>query len=241
MNDETKLLLRENLERVRNRIASAAVRAGRAPSSVALVAITKSVSAEIADLLFTLGAVDLGENRVQELLLKSARIPGARWHLVGPLQSNKIRKAILHSTLLHAVDDGELLPKLQRAGAEEGRVVRCLLEVNVSAEATKHGIAPDATAATLESARDFANVQIAGLMTMAPANATVPEIRNIFRTLRNNRDACARAGLFAGGGEGELSMGMSGDYEIAVEEGATLVRVGSALFDKINTPSTAHP
>lgn len=233
MNTNPDPVLRENLENVRARIAAAAARAGRAPGDVALVAITKSVTAEIAAQLFELGVRDLGENRVQELQKKAAAIPAVRWHLVGPLQTNKIRKAILSSHLLHAIDDTELYSSIQRIAAEENRIVKCLLEVNISGEATKHGIVASAAARALEQARAHDRLRIEGLMTMAPAAAGASEIREVFINLRKLRDEAQSRGLFAPGARGELSMGMSNDYEIAVEEGSTLVRVGSALFERL--------
>lgn len=233
--DATRSVLQENLASIRARIAAAATRAGRPASSVTLVAITKSVTSDVAAHLYALGAADLGENRVQELVTKAAAVPGARWHLVGPLQSNKARKAIAHSQLLHAVDSPELFPPLQRIAAEENCIVRCLLEVNISGEATKHGIAPGAVSSVLQQSKLYDRVEVRGLMTMAPAGAPAAEIRNIFSSLRILRDEGLARGFFHGAGE--LSMGMSEDFEIAVEEGATLVRVGSALYKNLQFPS----
>lgn len=219
-------------------IGEASARAGRDPGEVTLVAVTKSVNATIAARLVAAGHHDFGENRVQELVTKAAALSGVRWHLIGPLQSNKIRKAIRTAHLLHAIDSKELYQPIDRIAGEEGRAVSFCIEINVSRETTKHGISPEGALDALEAARELRNARAVGLMTMAPLGADTASIRNIFRTLRGIRDAAVQRGLFASG-RGELSMGMSGDFTIAVEEGATLVRVGSALFE--STPCAVPP
>jgi pyridoxal phosphate enzyme (YggS family) len=200
---------------------------------VTLVAVTKSVGAPEAAALVALGQVDLGESRVQELERKAAAVAGARWHLVGSLQSNKARRAAAVASLLHGVDSRALLARLDLVARETGRRARALVEVNVSGEASKHGLPPAEVPDSLEEARSLEHVDVLGLMTMAPASAPPPEVRSVFRALRELRERCAARGLFRGGARegGELSMGMSGDFEIAIEEGATFVRVGTALFE----------
>jgi pyridoxal phosphate enzyme (YggS family) len=231
--DPTRSTLQHNLQQVRQRIREAAARAGRPPESVTLVGVTKLVSAEAAKQLHELGVADLGENRLQELERKRPLLPaGVRWHLIGPIQANKARKAVASGALLHAVDSEELLSRLDRIAAELATRVRCLLEVNISGEATKHGFAPARVAEVLESQRSLERVDIAGLMTMAPLQASTGEQHQLFRELRELRDAGDRNQRFRGApsGHGQLSMGMTNDFEAAVEEGATLVRVGTALF-----------
>ncbi len=237
MTDETLTILQRNWRSVTERIRRAAADAGRRADAVTLVAVTKSVGADVALALRRLGQEDLGENRVQELERKTAAFADAgaiaRWHLVGPIQANKVRKAVRAADLLHAVDAADLLPRLDRIAAEEERTARFLLEVNVSGEAAKHGVAPADVADVLAGARGLAHAKAAGLMTMAPLDADLGQQRAIFRTLRGLRDRAADGGLLPGAGEGpgELSMGMSGDFETAIAEGATLVRVGTALFE----------
>ncbi|HKD99392.1 MAG TPA: YggS family pyridoxal phosphate-dependent enzyme [Planctomycetota bacterium] len=233
MDDGTRALLHRNWASVLGRVRAAAARAGRAPEAVTLVAVTKSVDSTAAEALVDLGQTDLGESRVQELASKAAAVRGARWHLVGALQSNKARRALELAELLHGIDDPALLARLDRIASERGRRARCLLEVNVAGEAEKHGVAPGRVAGALEEGRRCAHVDVEGLMTMAPLGAPGPELRRVFGTLRALRDDAARRGLFGGAPRdgGELSMGMSGDFEIAVEEGATYVRVGTALFE----------
>lgn len=227
-------LLARNLERVRARIAASAERSGRAPADVTLVAVTKYVEPDIALELAQLGQLDLGENRVQELQRKAAALPpSVRWHLIGPLQANKARKALEHASTLHAVEDLDLIARLDRIATELSKSVCALLEINVSGEGTKHGLSPDTALAFLRDAKRFSRIEMTGLMTMARAEAAEPELRSHFRALRSLRDRARAEGLLAASARqgGELSMGMSGDFEIAIEEGATLVRVGSALFE----------
>jgi hypothetical protein len=225
-----------NLERVRRRVVDAAGRAGRAGADVTLIGVTKSVEPPVARTLFDLGLRDLAENRVQELERKQSGLPSeVCWHLVGPIQSNKSRKALGLARWLHALDRWDLLAKLDALAAEMGIRARGFLEVNVSGEASKHGVGAGDALELLHRARGFANLDIAGLMTMAPLDSSAPDQRNIFRELRNLRDEADRKNLFRGAraGRGELSMGMSNDFEIAVEEGATMVRVGTALFENL--------
>lgn len=230
-----RTILEGNLARVRERLARALARAGRAPKDARLIGVTKSVGAAVARGLFELGLTDLGENRVQELERKAQALPlEVEWHLIGPVQRNKARRAVKFASLLHAIDRDVIVPRLDAAAAELHRRVRGFLEVHLSDEPSKHGVPRNDVLRFLESARHHPNVELVGLMTMAPLGATAPEIRSIFRALRQLRDDAARAGLFAGSGPGALSMGMSQDFEIAAEEGSTHVRIGSALFEGID-------
>ena len=218
-------------EAVRQRIAEAAARAGRDASDVTLVAVTKTYPVETVRAAVEAGLLDFGENRVQELVEKSDAIPGealggaVRWHLIGSLQRNKARDAAARADLFHALDSVRLADALDKKATEAGRVLPVLVQVNISDEDAKHGVAPEATAALLAEVAKRDGLDVRGLMGMA-AIAETPEeteqvVRPAFRRLRQLAEA---AGLPI------VSMGMSGDFEVAVEEGATHVRIGSALF-----------
>lgn len=218
----------ENLERVRSRIDAAACRAGRNPGEVELVAISKTYPAEKVGEAMEAGQELFGESRVQEALVKIPALPGRlRWHFIGHLQANKVRKALPLFELIHGVDTIEIARDIDRIAADLGLFPRILLEVNVSGEGSKHGFAPESLERGLEELLSLPRVQVEGLMTMAPLAPEAEASRPCFAALRALRDRLARQ---AGIPIPTLSMGMSGDYEVAVEEGATLVRVGSAIF-----------
>jgi pyridoxal phosphate enzyme (YggS family) len=220
--------LQENLESVRERIAAAAERASRNVSEIELVAVSKTHPAEVIREASEAGQVLFGENRVQEALAKIPLLPGKlRWHLIGHLQSNKVRKALPHFELIHGVDSLDLARDIDRIAGEEGFFPRLLLEVNVSGEGSKHGFDPSVLERHLEELLALPRLQIEGFMTMAPLAPEAQASRPHFRFLRELRDRLAQ---MSGIPFPTLSMGMSGDYEVGVEEGATLVRVGSAIF-----------
>ena len=211
------------LAAVRARIAAACARVGRSTSDVRLVAVTKGRSHDEVAALLAAGQRDLGENRVQayQKVASAFAEPDLRWHLVGHLQRNKVRFC-RGFALIHSLDSERLAQALEAEGAKHGHVFHTLLQLNVSGEASKHGLAPSELAPLLASVRDLAHVQVEGLMTMAPYDPDPERARPVFRALR---------ALALGHGLEQLSMGMSGDLEVAVEEGATLVRVGTALFE----------
>lgn len=218
----------ENLRTVQESIAAAAARSGRTPSEVELVAVSKTHPAELVREVADSGHDLFGESRVQEAQSKIPLLPGRlRWHFIGHLQTNKVRKALPLFELIHGVDSLELAHDIDRIAAEMGLHPRVLLEVNVSGEGSKHGFAPEVLEQRLEDLLSLSRVQVEGFMTMAPLAPNAEDSRPYFRTLRKLRD---RLAADAGIPFGTLSMGMSGDYEVAVEEGATLVRVGSAIF-----------
>lgn len=229
---ETRSLLQKRLAQVEARLASACVRAGRERAQVTLVAVTKTVSAEIARLLPELGLLDLGENRPQELWRKAAALPATiRWHMVGHLQRNKAEATLPLVELIHAVDSERLLRALDEEAARQKRVVKVLLEVNVSGEGSKHGFTPDDAGRLPPMLASCRHVHALGLMTMAPLQPP-EQCRPVFAALRTLRDQL-RPQLAAPHTMGHLSMGMSNDFEVAVEEGATLVRLGTVLFEGI--------
>jgi hypothetical protein len=214
---------------VLSRIAEAAARAGREPASVTLVAVSKTVPVARLRAAVAAGHDVLGENRVQEAAAKVPLVPGPRWHLVGPLQANKARRAVELFDCLEAVDSVELARRLDRIGGEmrPGRPLPILLEVNVDDDPGKAGFAPAAVAEALPGLLAMANLEVRGLMTIGRLAATPDEARSTFRRL------CELASRLRATNPGlgpELSMGMSDDFDVAIEEGATIVRVGRALF-----------
>lgn len=218
----------ERWNSVRDRIAAACRRSGRDPGSVRLIAVSKTFGPEAVRELADLGQVVFGENKVQEAGAKIPLCPGhLSWHLVGHLQRNKVERAVELFDLIHSVDSIRLLEALEAAGQKRGRPVKVLLEVNVSGEASKFGLKPEEVPPALESANRLHRVEIRGLMTMPPFTEDSENARPHFRRLRELRDRWRAETGFA---LDELSMGMSHDLEIAIEEGADWVRVGTALF-----------
>jgi pyridoxal phosphate enzyme (YggS family) len=216
------------MAQVRARIDRAARRAGRDPSQVTMVLVTKSAPPTIFAAASRQGVRHVGESRVQDAERRRAGLEADfTWHLVGHLQSNKARRAAALFDVLHGVDSAGLLARVDEAAGRLGRNPDVLLQVNVSGEARKHGLHPDALGDALAAARSLRNARLVGLMTMAPACDDPEQSRPVFRRLADLRDAHARA---AGPGAlPQLSMGMSADFEVAVEEGATLVRLGTVL------------
>jgi pyridoxal phosphate enzyme (YggS family) len=229
MNEEH---LRHNLNTVRERLAAACRRARRALADVTLVAVTKTVRADTAARLPGLGVRQLGESRPQELARKAVALPAAiEWHLIGHLQRNKIELTLTHAAMIHAVDSVRLLQALESAAGKVGKSLPVLLQVNASGEDTKHGFAPSELPALLPVVRGLRYVHVTGLMTMA-APQEAEKCRPAFALLRELRDR-HRGDLDAPHSLEHLSMGMSNDFEVAVEEGATFVRLGSVLFDGV--------
>jgi len=215
---------------IRARIEAAAARAGREPGAARLVGASKMQSVATLAAFHSAGLRRFGENRVQEALAKAAELPdGIEWHLLGPLQSNKVRRAVEIFTWFHAVDRAKIALALDAEAVARGLVVTGLLEVNLGGEASKHGFEPAALAAEAEPLAELRGLRIAGLMAIPPPATSAAEARGSFRRLRELRDALDRRPEWAGRLV-ELSMGMSDDFEIAIEEGATWVRVGTALF-----------
>jgi pyridoxal phosphate enzyme (YggS family) len=223
--------LRANFEAVRGNVAAAAQRAGRQPAEVTLVAVTKYVDVETARALAELGVHDLGESRPQELWKKAEALADLpiRWHLVGHLQRNKLRRTLPLVHLLHSADSERLLDAIQQEAAQQQRTVDLLLEINISGEENKTGMLPDVARALMIRAAAWPQLRIRGLMGMASLEGDEEDNRREFALLRTLRNELCT--LSPTNELNELSMGMSGDYEIAIEEGATFVRVGSALFE----------
>jgi pyridoxal phosphate enzyme (YggS family) len=225
------LSISERLTEVRARIDAAARSAGRDPASVRLVAVSKTFPIEAIRAAYVAGQRDFGENRVQEALQKidqSADLT-IRWHLLGHLQTNKARKAAQSFAAIQSVDSVELLEKLDRAAAEAGSAPELLIQVDLAGEVTKFGVAPSDVPPLLDAAARCRAATVAGLMTLPPWPENPEDARPYFRRLRDLRDQWLASGIPEGMLR-ELSMGMSGDFEVAIQEGATIVRVGTAIF-----------
>jgi hypothetical protein len=218
----------DNLAKVRQAISEAEKAAGRPDGSVQLVAVTKTHPVDVIQKAIGAGQLVFGENRVQEARAKIPEVSSrVHWHLIGHLQSNKVRVALPLFQLIHGVDSVELLADVDRIGAELGLFPRILLQVNVAGEASKFGFSPAKLIEQIETIVAFKRVNIEGLMTIPPLAASAEHSRRYFVALRELRDRLARESGFA---LPELSMGMSGDYQVAIAEGATMVRVGTAIF-----------
>ncbi|MCU1385881.1 MAG: pyridoxal phosphate enzyme YggS family [Acidobacteria bacterium] len=222
--------LRTRLADVRARIARAAGRAGRDPAAIRLIAVSKTFPAEYVRAAADAGQTDFGENKVQEALLKMDQTADlrVRWHLLGHLQSNKAKKAA-RVDVVHSIDGGVLVRKLDEAVHPTGRRMDLLVQVDLAGEATKFGAREDELSPIFDAARAARSCRCVGLMTLPPAVADPEGARPYFRALREVRDRLLARGVDASMLQ-ELSMGMSHDFEVAVEEGATLVRVGTAIF-----------
>ena len=218
----------ENLEFIRQRIANAAERNGRSAKEVKLVAVSKTYPPEIIREAIEAGQQCFGENRVQDALPKIDALPSdLEWHLIGHLQTNKVRKVIGRFALFHGVDNTALALQMNRIAGEFGVTANILLEVNVSGEESKFGFTPTSLSSALEDLISLPHLRIEGLMTMAPFSENPEYARPVFEGLRKLRDALSAA---SGHPLKELSMGMSGDFEEGIAEGATIVRIGSAIF-----------
>jgi PLP dependent protein len=224
--------IRENVAAIRQRIAAACARVGRDAAEVTLVAVSKTVEPARIRAAITAGIQVLGENRVQEAQGKIAELSGeapVQWHLIGHLQSNKARRAVELFDAVHSVDSLKLAEKLAQAAAELGKRLPVFLEVNLGGEDSKAGITLEEVLPLCAAVNELAALELKGLMAVPPFLDDPEQVRPYFRRLRELRDEVVQAGA-VGPGFRELSMGMSNDFEVAIEEGATFVRVGTALF-----------
>lgn len=224
--------VRARFEKVRARVRDAAIRSRRQPEEITIVAISKTHPSVALIEALESGVTDLGENRVQEAEAKITEVGRhkARWHLVGHLQENKARKAIRLFDLIHSIDSVSLAQRLDRICVEDGRdELGVLIQINLAGEESKTGIGKEQLPTLVQSINDCERLRLRGLMTMPPFFEDAEQARPYFRQLRRLRDELQLAGHF-GDGPGELSMGMTHDFEVAVEEGATMLRVGTAIF-----------
>ena len=226
--------LQIRIDEVRRKIAAAVQKSGRAPESVKLVAVSKTHPEAVVRQAIELGLTDFGENRVQEAEAKIIAVgdSAARWHLIGHLQANKVRRAVKLFDVIHSLDSIGLAQRLERSCVEGGREeLQVLIQVDLAGEATKSGVALTELPGLAKFVKDCSRLRLTGLMILPPFFDDPEDVRPFFRRLKDLRDELHAGGLF-GGSSGELSMGMTHDFEVAIEEGATMVRVGTAIFGK---------
>ena len=215
-------MIKENVLKVRKRIESACLRARREPVAVKLIAVSKNRSIEEIEEAVASGITEFGENRVQEALLKYSALP-AQWHMVGHLQTNKVKDAVKIFNLIQSVDSLRLAREINQEALKVNKIQEILLEVKVSPEATKFGLSPEEVPGVIREASGLDNIKIKGLMTIAPIVQTPEEARPYFRMLKDLRARIDSKMI--------LSMGMSDDFEVAIEEGSDMVRIGRAIFE----------
>jgi PLP dependent protein len=230
-------MISADIQTIRKRIAAACSRCGRQPSEVTLVAVAKTFPAERVEEAVRAGVVDIGENYVQEVLAKRAVLgsPEIRWHFIGHLQSNKVRQVAGWVHLVHALDSTSLARELDLRAERAGRTIEALVEVNTTGEQSKFGLPPERVPAFIRELEPLTHIRIGGLMTIGPFLPDPEGSRPMFRTLRTLRDTIARTPQ-ENVDLRHLSMGMTGDFEVAIEEGATLVRIGTAIFGSRKKP-----
>lgn len=217
----------QSLTAVQNRIADAAKRAGRKPSDITLVAVTKTHSPEEINEAIACGVTDIGENKVQEILSKyDAVTTGVRWHLIGHLQTNKVKSVVDKICMIHSVDSLHLAEEIDKRCKAIGKTMDILIQVNAAGEEQKSGVSPKEVLPLYNEVSKFENLKVRGLMQIAPETDNPESIRKYFKEVKEIYDSIP--------GLDVLSMGMSGDYEIAIEEGATMVRIGTAIFGERN-------
>jgi pyridoxal phosphate enzyme (YggS family) len=227
-----------NLEQINQRVRAACVRSGRDPADVKILAVAKGQPPERVRAAADLGLTHFGENRVQEARIKIGQCPGKlHWHMIGHLQSNKCRDAVHFFESIQSVDSLDLAAELNKWADKSAKTLPVLLEVNVAGEASKFGYKPDRVLAELNQINALRRIEIQGLMTIAPWTPEPEKVRPVFKQLRELKGECER---LLGAPLPQLSMGMSGDYEVAVEEGATIIRIGTALFGPRSTGGRAR-
>lgn len=224
------MTLEKNIEHVVERVKNAAITSNRNPEEIQLIAVTKTVDIDVIKKAMDYGITHVGENKVQELIRKYDEIgPAVKWHLIGHLQRNKVKYIIDKVDLIHSLDSYKLAEEINSRAKEVSRTMECLLQVNVSGEETKYGVTPDAAKEIVIKISALTNIKIMGLMTMAPYVNNQEEARKFFKGLKNLSKEISEMRI-ENVEMKYLSMGMSNDFEVAIEEGANLVRVGSLIF-----------
>lgn len=227
-------MIRENLTDVERRIKEACLRCGREPSSVRLIAVSKTKPAEMIQEAIAAGILDFGENKPQELRDKYDILPkNLRWHMIGNLQRNKVKYVVGRAVMIHSLGSDELAEAIEKEAEKKDLIMPVLAEVNMAGESSKSGLAPEETEAFLRRVSSMKHLKVKGLMTIAPMTEFPEENRVYFRELRNLAVDIARKNI-DNVDMYELSMGMTGDFEVAIEEGATMVRVGTGIFGARN-------
>lgn len=226
-------MIRENVDTIRRRIQATCARCGRNPEEVTVVAVSKTFPAEAIAEACDAGVTDVGENYVQELLRKREQLSGRsiRWHFIGHLQSNKVKYLIPWIHAIHAVDNTNVAREINKRAAQAGSTTEVLVEVNTTGEQSKFGIRPEATEAFIQSLAGLSHLRIVGLMTIGPFLPDPEQSRPMFRMLRRLKERLEHLDQ-PNVALRHLSMGMTGDFEVAIEEGATLIRIGTAIFGK---------
>ncbi|QOR36205.1 YggS family pyridoxal phosphate-dependent enzyme [Clostridium sp. 'deep sea'] len=221
--------MRTNVLQVREKIEKAARASGRNPNDITLIAVSKTRAIADIQRAIDCGILDFGENKVQELQQKVPELPNVNWHMIGSLQTNKVKYIVDKISLLHSLDRLSLAKEVDKRAKQKNIIVKSLIQVNVSGELSKHGLNPTEVLDFCDIISDYSNIKVLGLMTIAPQTNNPSEVREVFRALRELRDS-----LFNKVPKSislkDLSMGMSGDYEQAIMEGATYVRVGTKIF-----------
>jgi pyridoxal phosphate enzyme (YggS family) len=229
---ESAGMIKRNLDAIVDRINAAAARAGRDPADIRIIGVTKTVEPERIRAAYECGITDFGENRVQELLKKADTLDvDCMWHLIGHLQTNKVKYIIDKVGLIHSLDSMELAQEISRRAGKAGRTIDALVQVNVAGEASKFGISPEEAPGFIREVSRLGNIRIKGLMTIAPLCDDPEEVRWVFAGLGKLRIDISRENI-DNVDMTCLSMGMSNDFEVAIEEGANMVRIGTALFGK---------
>lgn len=227
-------MIRENLTDVERRIKEACLRCGREPSSVRLIAVSKTKPAEMIQEAIAAGILDFGENKPQELRDKYEILPkNLRWHMIGNLQRNKVKYVVGRAVMIHSLGSDELAESIEKEAEKKDLIMPVLAEVNMAGESSKSGLTPEETEAFLRRVSSMKHLKVKGLMTVAPMTEFPEENRVYFRELRNLAVDIARKNI-DNVDMYELSMGMTGDFEVAIEEGATMVRVGTGIFGARN-------
>ncbi len=225
-----KQKMQQSVEDIRNKIKSAALKAGRDPKDIKLLGVTKNVDVDAMRAAYDLGIYDFGENRVQEYLRKSDIIDReCKWHIIGRLQTNKVKYLDERVSLIHSLDRMELAEALEKRGEKIGYIFPVLVQVNVSGETTKAGIEPEELKKFIFTLSKMGNIHVKGLMTVAPYTENPEDVRDVFRKLKKLSVDIIRERVENISME-ELSMGMSGDFTVAIEEGSTIIRIGTAIF-----------
>ena len=224
-------MISDNINTIREKVSRACARAGRSPSDVTLIAVAKTFPVKAVRQAFEAGAADVGENYVQELLAKRSELAAldVRWHFIGHLQTNKVKLIAPWIHMIHAVDSAPLAAEIDRRALAAGRVIECLIEVNTTGEETKFGVPPGKVAALVRSLAPCDHLSIGGLMTIGPFLPEAEGSRPMFRRLRELKEEIASSPQ-SNVRMRHLSMGMTGDFEVAIEEGATHIRIGTAIF-----------